>query len=91
MNKGKELDELLKFKEPILVFIELEYELLHLGLGADLPEVSEQELDVPDRDPAVTPGVEGPKEFLNCDVHSLYSENVTHRKLGNIDDTIGDH
>ena len=62
MNKGKELDELLKFKEPILVFIELEYELLHLGLGADLPEVSEQELDVSDRYPAVTPGVERPEE-----------------------------
>ena len=61
MNKGKELDELLKFKEPILVLIELEYELLHLGL---LPEVSEQELDVPDRYPAVTPGVEGPEELL---------------------------
>ena len=64
MNKGKELDELLKFKEPILVFIELEYELLHLGLGADLPEVSEQELDVSNRYPAVTPGVEGPEELL---------------------------
>ena len=64
MNKGKKLDELLKFKEPILVFIKLEYELLHLGLGADLPEVSEQELDVPNRYPAVTPGVEGPEELL---------------------------
>ena len=61
LNKGKKLDELLKFKEPILVLIELEYELLHLGL---LPEVSEQELDVPDRYPAVTPGVEGPEELL---------------------------
>ena len=64
MNKGKKLDELLKFKEPILVLIELEYELLHLGLGADLSKVSEQELDVPNRYPAVTPGVEGPEKLL---------------------------
>ena len=64
LNKGKKLDELLKFKEPILVFIELEYELLHLGLGADLPEVSEQELNVPNRYPAVTPSVKGPEELL---------------------------
>ena len=68
MNKGKELDELLKFKEPILVFIEFEYELLHLGLGADLPEVSEQELHVADRDPSITPGVEGPDRCTHNDI-----------------------
>ena len=77
MNKGKELDELLKFKEPILVFIELEYELLHLGLGADLPEVSEQELHVADRDPSITPGVEGPDRCALYIYTMIYSENIS--------------